>query len=138
GQGFRTHPLHQSLRGGTQTSQSLLADPDPRIKAFLAALRQPLEDYRQALGDDRRHPLSARNAGPTRIAGCWSVRLQRGGFHVNHVHPEGWLSSAYYVDVPAEVEDVAAKSGWIKFGEPRFPTPGAGPAHFVQPRAGRL
>lgn len=138
GQGFRTHPLHQSLRGGTQTSQSLLADADPRIKAFLAALQEPLAEYRRALGDDQGHPLSARNSGPTRLAGCWSVRLKRGGFHVNHVHPEGWLSSAYYVDVPAEVEDPAAKSGWIKFGEPRFPTPGAGPAHFVQPRAGRL
>jgi uncharacterized protein (TIGR02466 family) len=75
---------------------------------------------------------------PARVVGCWSVRLQRSGFHVNHVHPEGWISSAYYVDVPDEVQDAGARSGWIKFGEPRFPTPGAGPAHFVQPRAGRL
>jgi uncharacterized protein (TIGR02466 family) len=138
GQGFRTHPLDQSLRGGTQTSRSLLADPDPRIRTFLEALQAPLAAYQRAIGYDAAHPLLERNAGPTRIVGCWSVRLQRSGFHVNHVHPEGWISSAYYVEVPDEVQDAGAMSGWIKFGEPRFPTPGAGPAHFVQPRAGRL
>ncbi len=138
GQGFRTHPLDQSLRGGTQTARSLLADPDPRIRSFLEALREPLAAYQAAIGHDAAHPLLERNVGPSRVVGCWSVKLQRSGFHVNHVHPEGWISSAYYVEVPDEVQDPDARSGWIKFGEPRFPTPGAEPAHFVQPRAGRL
>jgi hypothetical protein len=57
---------------------------------------------------------------------------------VNHIHPEGWISSAYYVSVPAEVADENTKDGWLKFGEPRYPTPGAGPRRFVQPRPGRL
>jgi hypothetical protein len=64
--------------------------------------------------------------------------MRRGGFHLNHVHPLGWLSSAYYVSVPAEVEDASARSGWIKFGEPRFPMPGATAGLFVQPKPGRL
>ena len=37
-----------------------------------------------------------------------------------------------------EVKDEVRKSGWIKFGEPRFPLPGALPERFVQPEAGRL
>jgi hypothetical protein len=57
---------------------------------------------------------------------------------VNHIHPEGWISSAYYLAVPAEVQDPIARSGWIKFGEPRFPMPGGEPLRHVQPRAGRL
>jgi hypothetical protein len=57
---------------------------------------------------------------------------------VNHTHPEGWLSSAYYVSVPSEVDDPKAQSGWIKFGEPALPVPGAGPDLMVQPRSGRL
>jgi uncharacterized protein (TIGR02466 family) len=72
------------------------------------------------------------------MTGCWSVRLGKEGFHVNHVHPEGWISSAYYAEVPSEVADTEAKSGWIKFGEPRFPVPGATPEKFVQPRVGTL
>lgn len=133
-----THPLDQSLRLGTQTARSLLADPDPVIQAFIRALDRPVEAYREALGHDPGHPFLERNRGPSRLVGCWSVRLARGGYHVNHVHPEGWISSAYYVEVPPEVDDVNQQSGWIKFGEPRMPSPATPPAHFVQPRAGRL
>ena len=135
---FDAQPLDQSLRGGTQTPRGLLGDPDPVIQAFLGALREPIEAYRQLIGYDAKQPMLSRNRGPTQLTGCWSVRLKRGGFHINHVHPEGWLSSAYYVSVPEEVANTEEKSGWIKFGEPRFPVPGAHPAKFVQPKEGRL
>jgi len=135
---FRAEPLDQSLRHGTQTPRGLLGDPDPVIQAFLQAIREPIARYREAIGFDAGHPLRARNSGESRLIGCWSVRLHRDGFHVNHVHSEGWISSAYYVEVPAEVADSERKSGWIKFGEPRFEVPGATPEKFVQPAAGRL
>ncbi|MGQ0446246.1 MAG: tetratricopeptide repeat protein, partial [Beijerinckiaceae bacterium] len=105
-----THPLDQSLRGGTQTSRGLLTDPDPLIKAYLAQLAQPIADYQATIGHDDLHPMLSRNTAPARPTGCWSVRLKRGGFHVNHIHPQGWISSAYYVSVPAEVEDASAQS----------------------------
>ena len=54
------------------------------------------------------------------------------------MHSEGWISSAYYVEVPREVEDRGERSGWIKFGEPKFEVPGAKPEKFVQPAAGKL
>jgi len=82
--------------------------------------------------------LTARNRGKLSLQGCWSVELRRNGFHVNHIHPEGWLSSAYYVSVPREINHAGMRSGWIKFGEPRMPVPGIEAEHFVQPRAGRL
>jgi len=135
---FENHPLDQSLRFGSQTSRSLLADPDPVIREVVRAFEAPIEAYRAAIGVDASHPYLVRNRGRTRLTGCWSVRLRRGGYHVNHVHPEGWISSAYYVEVPAETADQDLKEGWIKFGEPRMPIAGLGPDHLVQPRAGRL
>jgi uncharacterized protein (TIGR02466 family) len=84
------------------------------------------------------HPYLMRNTGGAKMVGCWSVRLQRGGFHVNHLHPQGWISSAYYVALPAETADPDAMHGWLKLGEPRMPTPGAVPARFEEPRVGRL
>ena len=131
-------PLDQSLRNGTQTPSSLLSDSSQVIKAFLTCLGQPIQKYRNSLGTDPVHPLQARNHGRSELIGCWSVRLNRGGFHFNHVHPEGWLSSAYYVETPPEIETGEAKSGWIKFGEPRFSIPGATPEKFVKPKAGKL
>ena len=50
----------------------------------------------------------------------WSSRLRDRGFHTNHVHPKGWISSAYYVAVPDAVADKNAREGWIQFGEPNF------------------
>jgi len=135
---FHAHPLDQSLRMGTQTPRNLIGDPDPVIQGFIAMLEKPIAEYRASMKFDLKHPLGGRNHGKAVLTGCWSVRLQRGGFHVNHVHPEGWISSAYYAEVPAEVADEESKSGWIKFGEPRYPVPGATPEKFVQPTPGRL
>ena len=46
------------------------------------------------------------------------MRLKRDGFHVNHVHPQGWLSGPTYIEVPAEVrDDDPERAGWVKFGE---------------------
>ncbi|HQZ79817.1 MAG TPA: putative 2OG-Fe(II) oxygenase [Steroidobacteraceae bacterium] len=135
---LRQHPLDQSLRFGTQTTRSLLGDPDPLIRAFLRQIELPLADYRRQLGYDARHPFTSRNQGEFRMAGCWSVRLYAGGHHVNHVHPEGWMSSAYYVEVPPESCDPNQHAGWITFGAPRMPVPGAGVAYMLQPRPGCL
>jgi Flp pilus assembly protein TadD len=135
---FEEHPLDQTLRHGSQTSRNLVTDGDPAIQAILAAFAEPLRLYMEELGHDPGHPLPARNRGIVAIKAGWSVQLRRGGFHVNHYHGEGWLSSAYYVAVPDEIQDAALRSGWLKFGEPRFATPGADAARHIQPRAGLL
>ena len=135
---LKVHPLDQSLRNGSQTARSMLTDPHPAIRAIVTAFEEPLESYRREIGTTRNHIVSRRNSGRARITGAWSVQLRRDGFHVNHFHPEGWISSAYYVSPPEEVLDTKRKAGWLKFGEPRFPVPGATPEKFVQPKAGRL
>ena len=135
---FTHHPLDQTLRNGTQTSRSLLSDQDPAVQDILATFAAPIEEYRRSLQLPADHPLSRANVGVSKFTGAWSVRLKRNGFHVNHVHPDGMLSSAYYVEVPSESEDQALKSGWIKFGEPGLRVPGHTPERLVQPKPGRL
>jgi tetratricopeptide (TPR) repeat protein len=135
---FTAQPLEQTLRHGTQTSRSLLTDTDPAVRAILQAFAAPIEEYRRQLPTASGHPLTRANNGTSRFTGAWSVRLHRNGYHVNHYHPDGMLSSAYYVQVPAETAESALRAGWLKFGEPRYPVPGVEAAHFVEPRPGRL
>jgi hypothetical protein len=135
---FATHPLDQSLRNGSQTARSLLSEEHPAIHAILQSFVPPIEDYRAAIGTAEGHPLTGRNRGMVAITGAWSVQLRREGFHVNHVHPHGWISSAYYVAVPSEAANAQLMSGWLKFGETRYPVPGALAERVVQPRPGRL
>jgi hypothetical protein len=134
----QNHPLDQSLRYGTQTSRNLLVNPGAEIAALLQSFRHALVDLQARCGREAEHPFESRNTSPAEIVGSWSVRLRHGGYHVNHIHPEGWLSSAYYASVPAEVDDSARRSGWLKFGEPRFAVPGLAAFLEVQPRPGRL
>lgn len=136
---YITHPLDQSLRNGAQTVRDLTAIDEPAIKAYVAALDAPIREYLAGIGRDTSHPLTARNKGGYRFNGMWSVALAGEGYHVNHVHPEGWVSSAYYAAVPDETLSGESRAGWIKFGEPPFATiPPSSPLKWVQPKAGLL
>jgi tetratricopeptide (TPR) repeat protein len=120
-----THPVGQSLRGGSQTQRSLLDYPDPEIQALLQAIDAPVRRHIEAIGEE----------GGYEVAGAWSVRLNPGGHHVDHVHLEGWLSSAFYIRLP----EAQGLQGWLKFGEPGTPTsPPLEPEHWVRPEPGML
>ncbi len=132
---FRTHPLDQSLRHGSQAAH-LLSSDDPTIRAFFRAVDGPIRRHLADLGRGA-DPLRVRNTGGYGYQGAWSVRLRPGGFHTDHIHPEGWLSSACYVALPPT--EAASREAWIKFGEPGIPTrPALGPEHFVRPEPGLL
>jgi len=119
--------VDQSLRHGSQTPRDLGDYPDPAIRALFAAIDAPIRRYIAAIG------AGGQNYA---INGAWSVRLQRSGFHINHVHPEGWLSSAFYVRLPAGMQ---GQEGWLKFGEPGPPTaPPLSAEYLVQPEPGLL
>jgi tetratricopeptide (TPR) repeat protein len=132
-------PPELTLRGGVQTTVELTQVADPAIRGFFAAIETPIRAYASALGDDRSHPLTRRKMLQYRVSGSWSVLLKPHGFHVDHFHPLGWLSSAFYVEVPDAVVDSRDREGWIRFGQPPFKTvPAMGPERYVQPRPGRL
>ncbi|HEY0649845.1 putative 2OG-Fe(II) oxygenase [Phenylobacterium sp.] len=135
---YETHPSSQSLRHGSQTTYRLTGSADPAIKAFFRAIDAPIRAHMAKMGQGT-DPARARNTGEYRIEGAWSVRLKPGGFHKDHFHPEGWLSSAFYVETPDSALESAEKQGWIRFGKPPFATePPLEPEHYVRPRPGRL
>lgn len=120
GQLHRTQsaPAHQSLRGGTQTAARLFFRPDRVIQELRAALAQAVQHYIDALPEDAQHPMLRRRSQAFQFAGSWSVRLRSGGYHVNHVHPQGWISSSHYVAVPEDLGGAPGNpAGWLKFGE---------------------
>lgn len=135
----RREPADQSLRGGTQTIEDLFATGLPLVAALRAQFEAAIREYVRDLptGDD--HPLLRRKTGEFRFAGSWSVRLARAGYHVNHVHSQGWISSCYYVRVPQASADTSLQAGWLKLGETDLKL-----AHrerigqMVQPREGML
>ncbi len=135
---FQSAPLNQSLRGGTQTNVDLSFVNDPVLKTFFQAIDTSIGQYMESIGRDSQHPFTQRNTGSYRVNGAWSVRLSPNGHHVNHVHPMGWISSSYYVDVPSVIDTSDSQEGWIKFGEPGVKGLDLPAEKFVQPKSGRL
>jgi tetratricopeptide (TPR) repeat protein len=127
------HPFGQSIKQGTQAT-TILDHDHPALRALPAALDPPIRQYLEDLGPGA-DPHRSRNRGDYAIHGVWSIRMSAGGRHVDHVHPQGWISSACYLVVP----DAPEPEGWLKLGEPgaRTPTP-CPPELFVQPAPGKL
>ena len=112
--------LDQSVRGGTQTDGPLFCRIEPEIRSLRSAIVEAVETFRESLPPvDPSHPfLSHRRDRPVRFAGSWSVRLRSGGRHSNHVHPQGWISSALYLSLPQRAEGEGEDSGWFTLGSP--------------------
>lgn len=135
---LREH-VDQTLRHGTQTAPALLRSHNELVGAWRQRVQAAVNDYIAAMPDQDNHPLSGRRRTGFDFAGSWSSRLQDCGFHANHIHPEGWISSCYYVSVPDVARDPATRQGWIKFGEPSFKTAMRDTVRrAVQPVPGRL
>lgn len=136
---LQAHPLVNSVRGGTQVEIHMGSETDDVVRAFFDVVHPAIEAYMTSMPRIPGHPLFGRTAKGYRISGCWTVRLfGGGGSHVGHIHPRGWLSSAYYLAVPPEVPQDPQRGGWLHFGRPPYPVPGIGPTGWVQPENGRL
>ena len=131
---YRTHPFQQSIRQGSQIT-NILQLPHPATQALAAAIDEPIREHLARLGQGS-DPVRARNRGGYATRGGWSIRMQAGGRHVNHVHPEGWISSACYVEAPAELP---GHQGCLQLGEPGIPlNPLPPPERYIEPRLGRI
>jgi tetratricopeptide (TPR) repeat protein len=131
----------QSVRGGTQTDRQLFFHPDPAIQSVRAKIMASVAAYIAELPScDASHPL----LGPARdtsllVEGSWSVRLKSSGFHSSHIHPKGWISSAFYIAIPDQAEMGQDRSGWLSLGAPPAELDlGLASYGEVEPKPGRL
>ena len=136
----RNAHVDQTLRHGTQTAPALLEGRNMLLRALRQRIEEAVDIYISRMPrDDHAHPLAGRRSSGFAFSGSWSSRLRDHGYHTNHVHPQGWISSCYYVAVPDIALDPSQKQGWIKFGEPSFkPAMGNTICRTVQPVTGRL
>jgi len=131
--------VNQTLRDGTQTLGNLFTRREAMVQMLKTQIDKAVGRYIARMKDDTAHPVYRRRAREFQYSGSWSTKLNDCGYHTNHFHPEGWISSAYYVAVPDAVDDTAEKPGWLKFGEPDFPAPYADPVRrAIKPEPGTL
>lgn len=133
-------PLGQSVRGGTQTDGPLFAHESREIQAVRAVIVDAVRAFAASLGPvDATHPVRRHVGRGFRFAGSWSVRLTGAGHHSAHVHPLGWISSAFYVALPPQHDMGAPPAGWLQVGEPPASLGlDLAPYRRIEPKPGRL
>jgi len=132
-------PLEQSLRGGTQTEGDIFMHVDPVLVELREAIRATVAEHAAKLpSPDPTHPLLGPPRHPIGFTGAWSVWLKKQGFHANHVHPAGWISSALYIVLPPDLGKDEA--GFLTLGDPSSPTMQIDmpPFRTIEPKPGRL
>lgn len=112
----------------------------PQARELLGLVRAAVDRYageRQAAAG---HPMIAARP-PSVTLTSWSVVVQRDGHEGWHLHPAGWLSGVYYVQVPQAHAAPGEHPGAIEFGPHPFGGTrdgGPWPSRRISPRAGML
>ncbi|WP_203294636.1 tetratricopeptide repeat protein [Maricaulis parjimensis] len=131
----RVQPIEQTLFGGTQSPGRLWDVDDPVIQALGTALLDMAKRFVSELPDDPDHPFLCRKSDQLKLTGAWSVRLTSGGGHVDHIHPAGWISASYYVQVPQAVAE-GERAGWLRLGVPGVAGLELDAERYILPEAG--
>lgn len=134
------NPVSKATTGGGQTGELNTGETEDLsvLEALIdMAIKEAALQWRSAGFSD--HPAMA-YAADSWVLRIWGVVLDEGGFQAPHLHPVGWLSGVYYLQLPAEIGNDPAKAGWLEFGVPPDRLSVASPPGFyaVEPKAGRL
>lgn len=132
-------PIGQSVREGTQTRGGLFDRHDRGWAELRSEIGEALSSYRAGLPPaDPTHPLLRDRDAPWRIVGSWSVRFDAAGWHTEHIHAAGRISSAAYLQTPP-LDPTDPHAGALELGRSppdlRLDLP---PLTTIIPAAGRI
>lgn len=110
------NPERASTRGGWH-SRNLLTGSEDIVAALRSMLRGVFETYVSELPSDPAHPFLGRKYAGVRLIAQAQI-LENQGYLRSHIHPGGWVSSAYYLSIPDAISSGEDDPGWLEFGVP--------------------
>lgn len=116
---LRWEPVGTATTGGADILL-LLQHPTPAIAAFAETLRAAIDRHLAGLPVEPGHPFLDRRITDYALD-IWGTVLKAQGHQSAHIHPTGWMSGVYYVQMPESLGSGghnADYSGWIEFGRP--------------------
>jgi len=115
-------PSRHATRFGRHTGE-LLAEASGPMAHLEAAMRGAVTGYLESMAGEEGHPFPPARPRNWRLT-AWAVVMDTQGHQVPHIHPSGWLSGVYYVQLPAVIAaERNDRAGWIEFGRPGSEVP---------------
>ena len=121
GRYIKTHPTLQgnvmSTENGRHTGE-LIKPPLGPMEGMVARIDEAVRWYKSELPDDPTHPAVRWAPDRWRLT-AWGVVMHNRGHERPHIHPNGWLSGVFYLQLPSVIGDPARRpEGWLEFGRP--------------------
>lgn len=139
---LRYSPPRATTVNGWQTGE-ILTEPKGPIAPLERIVRDAFATFQNSITTDGAHPYSG-DWPKIKGATMWGVVLKSEGHQVPHLHPTGWISGVYYVEIPDIVlennKNGEKTLGWLEFGAapPQIPARQAPPIRLIEPKPGRL
>jgi len=115
---------HQSIEANVRSTVNgdhtgeLLDPPIGPMIQMEDVINQAIGWYVQELPDLPEHPFIQVCPTAWHLT-AWGVVLKNKGHERSHIHPNGWLSGVFYVQLPEIIDDAQYKpQGWLEFGRP--------------------
>ena len=116
--------MHPTLQGNVMSTEhgkhtaELLREPRGPMEAMEARIVEAIHWYKKSLPDDPSHP-AVRWAPKQYKLTSWGVVMFDKGHERAHIHPNGWLSGVFYLQLPDVIHDSERDhEGWLEFGRP--------------------
>jgi len=118
---IRNHPTLQgnvmSTEHGKHTAE-LLREPVGPMAAMEQRIQEAIHWYIKTLPDDPGHPAVKWVPSAWKLT-SWGVVMFDKGHERAHIHPNGWLSGVFYLNLPELIHDPdKSPEGWLEFGRP--------------------
>lgn len=115
---------HQSIQANVRSTVNgdhtgeLLSPPLGPMKQMENVINEAIGWYVQQLPNLPEHPFIQHCPTAWHLT-AWGVVLKNKGHERSHIHPNGWLSGVFYLQLPEVIDDAQFKpQGWLEFGRP--------------------
>lgn len=118
---IKRHPTLQanvmSTMHGKHTAE-LLQEPSGPMRAMERHIHEAVRWYIDQLPEDQHHPVVRFKPTVWKLT-TWGVIMTDKGHERPHIHPKGWLSGVFYLDLPDIITNADRQpEGWLEFGRP--------------------
>lgn len=113
-------PRTKATLGGGKRIEKLHKVHDASLEGFFEHLQTKVANYTKKRADrfcsaNGDHPMAAMRPESFTLA-SWALAVNMDGHEGWHIHPDGWLSGVFYVEVPDLTQSGARHAGQIEFG----------------------
>jgi len=128
-------PIHtgKATRGAGSRVDHLERAGGPHVQDLMGRIRAAVDNYVAERESFSSHPIMADHSAAVTL-NSWALAVHDEGHTAWHIHPRGWISGVYYVDVPGLEPAASDPPGAIEFG----PFPFGGNTEALKPHCWRV